>query len=125
MNSFHRRTSAFLTFQKLHLYGGLPLPCDDPSEENVSKWKEAYTREYNRFETENLFTIPLMTIWTTSQCTLQCKYCGNYIPILRCKKIKYRYTFKEFEKNFNKLMNSVDSIFEIVLPGGWGDPIDA
>ena len=95
MNLIHKRLFIFPVYKKL-INAGYKIPKEDPSEENIECWKNAYNEELYKFEQLGQLTLPILTVWTTSHCTLQCKYCANYSPLMCKQTVEYRYQFKGF-----------------------------
>ncbi len=62
-------------------------------------------------------TIPQIEFLVTNRCTLNCKHCAGYIPML--KRIeKNMLSYNEFKIQFDNLIKSVDSIQNFLITGG-------
>lgn len=119
MEMIHKRLVAFRVFQELSAKG-YAIPKLDPSESNRQLWSNTYNNYLLQLTEANKLVIPLLVIWTTTACTLNCKYCGNYIPFLRKNNINYRYEFKDFKSDIDKLMKSIDGVIQLIFAGGGG-----
>lgn len=118
MDMLQKRLIAREVFLKLDALG-YKVPREDPTPENRARWTKAFADEAARRERDGALNLPMLVVWTTSACTLNCKYCGNYTPLLRKRNIKYRYNFENFKEDLEKIVNSVNNIKRIVF-GGWG-----
>ena len=115
-NPFYRRN--IVRNAKLYLYswwGGIPnkKPPKSPFLRNI--YKNFYVfREIFRFYFLRQITIPRIEFVLTSKCSLKCKYCSNYIPLV---KNKYEYTLEEFKNNID-VLTRVSRINTLLLLGG-------
>jgi len=121
MEMLHKRLIAFAVFQQL-TEEGLKVPAEDPSDDNRKRWTEAYNQKLSEYNKSRELVIPLLVIWTTNACTLRCRYCGNYIPLMHERKIKYNYQFDNFCDDINRLMGAIDGVHHFVFAGG-GEPL--
>lgn len=118
MNMLDRRICAYNVFMKLN-NSGYKLPCEDRSRINYLRWKISYKLEWLKLHYCNNLTLPMIVIHTNTNCTLKCKYCGNYIPYIKEKRF---YKFDNFRRDLDTLCASVSFIYNLIFPGG-GEPL--
>lgn len=84
--------------------------------------KNETLKQYMQEEIENFYekkqiSIPLLEFGVTTKCTLKCKDCCALIPPFN-KREHFNLTFESFKRQLDKVCDSVNMVWHLVLLGG-------
>ena len=71
-----------------------------------------------RFRIVKKVAMPNLEYVLTTHCTMNCKYCNTFVPYFSEKTHAKMTTFEEFKADIDKLLSSVDYIYDFGFVGG-------